>query len=157
MVVNQKINCSFPIKEQPHFILYCMEDKPIINVTCAIIKDGDKILVAQRSESMSLPLKWEFPGGKIDGDEPAEDCIQRELREELNIEVKIISRLSDAPHDYGKVIINLIPFIVEYVSGILLLSEHKQALWLPVHMLGSLDWADADVPVLTDFINNYDA
>ena len=55
-----------------------MDNKTKIDVTCAIIKKGETILVAQRSETMSLPLKWEFPGGKIEEMESAENCIQRE-------------------------------------------------------------------------------
>lgn len=57
----------------------------IIQVTCGIILKDGKVLVAQRSEAMSLPLKWEFPGGKIVRGESEEDCLKRELLEELNI------------------------------------------------------------------------
>jgi HKD family nuclease len=55
----------------------------MINVTCAIIHFNDKILVTQRSEKMKLPLKWEFPGGKLEEDESEIDCIKREIREEI--------------------------------------------------------------------------
>lgn len=65
----------------------------MIDVACAIIIDDEgKVLAAQRSESMSLPLKWEFPGGKLSKNETAEDCIVREIQEELNISVTIIMR-----------------------------------------------------------------
>ena len=55
----------------------------VLKVTCAIIYFKDKILVVQRSESMPLPLKWEFPGGKIENNESEEDCIKREIKEEI--------------------------------------------------------------------------
>ena len=61
----------------------------MIEVTCSIIEHNNKILVTQRSEKMALPLKWEFPGGKIEKDETAEACLIREILEELHINIKI--------------------------------------------------------------------
>ena len=134
-----------------------MNIRPIINVTCAIIIKNNRVLAAQRSEKMSLPLKWEFPGGKIDTDESAEDCIQREIKEELNISIQIIQRLKDYSHNYENVTINLIPFIVEYIGGAITLAEHKTAIWFDKKDLFALDWAAADIPILHDFIKNKDA
>lgn len=67
----------------------------MLKVTCAIIIVKDKILVTQRSEKMKLPLKWEFPGGKIEGNESEIDCVKREIKEEINIEIEIIRKLSN--------------------------------------------------------------
>jgi len=134
-----------------------MNVRPLINVTCAIIVDNDKVLVAQRSEKMSLPLKWEFPGGKIENNESAEDCIQRELHEELNISVRILEKLKNYPYDYEHVTVNLIPFVVKYVSGIITTAEHKAAIWLKTDELATLDWAAADIPILNDFLKNRNA
>ncbi len=106
---------------------------------------------------MSLPLKWEFPGGKIDRDESAENCIQRELMEELNISVRILEKLKNYPHDYDQVTINLIPFVVEYVGGTILTTEHTAAVWLGWDELATLDWAAADIPLLNDFLKNRNA
>ncbi len=134
-----------------------MVSKKVIDVACAIILSNNKILVAQRSDQMSLPLKWEFPGGKVNNNETAEDCIHRELKEELNIDVKIISRLKDYPHEYETVIINLIPFITEYISGDLQLTEHKTSIWASKENLITLDWAAADVPIVNDYIKSSNA
>jgi 8-oxo-dGTP diphosphatase len=60
-----------------------------IHVTCAIIEKDGKVLSTQRSESMSMPLKWEFPGGKIKAGESPSECLHRELQEELGVEVEI--------------------------------------------------------------------
>ena len=60
-----------------------------INVTCAIINFDAKILAVQRSETMKLPLKWEFAGEKIESGESEIDCINREIFEELNIKIEI--------------------------------------------------------------------
>jgi 8-oxo-dGTP diphosphatase len=122
------------------------------NVTCAIIYFGNKILVTQRSILMKLPLKWEFPGGKIEKNETEAECILREIKEEINIEIEIVESLSNNIHDYGNFKINLIPFIAKYVSGDIVLTEHSNYKLLDINELNSLDWADADLPILTELI-----
>ena len=124
----------------------------MINVTCAIIIIENKILVTQRSENMKLPLKWEFPGGKLEENESEINCIRREIKEELNIEIEVIKRLSNNIHDYGTFKINLIPFLSNYVSGEIILSEHKDYKILNKLDLLDLDWAEADVPILNEFL-----
>ena len=119
-----------------------------IHVTCAIIEQDGKVLSTQRSESMSLPLKWEFPGGKIyDGERP-EDCLKRELREEVELEVAIGRSLSPVTHQYPTFKITLYPFICNITSGEIKLHEHKAFTWLPPEKLYELDWAEADIPVI---------
>jgi 8-oxo-dGTP diphosphatase len=125
----------------------------MIEVVCAIIKKGDKILVTQRSEKMKLPLKWEFPGGKLEKGEDEVKCIKRELREELNIEVRVLEKLTNSAFDYGDIQINLIPYIVEYVSGEITLLEHAECRWIESNFLLGLDWADADLPIVIELIN----
>jgi 8-oxo-dGTP diphosphatase len=122
------------------------------NVTCAIVYFGNKILVAQRSNIMKLPLKWEFPGGKIENNETEAESILREIKEEINIEIEIVERLSNNIHDYGNFKINLIPFIAKYVSGDIVLTEHINYKLLDINELNTLDWADADLPILTELI-----
>jgi len=124
-----------------------------IQVTCAIILNEGKILVAQRGEKMNLPLKWEFPGGKIEAHESAEACLIREIKEELNIEIETKMAFKSNFHSYeeGKEI-ELIPFLSGYISGHLIVKEHQQILWIEPENLLILDWADADVPIVNDFI-----
>lgn len=124
----------------------------MINVTCAIIEHNEKILVVQRSEFMKLPLKWEFPGGKIENNESKEACIKREIKEELNIEIKLISRLTPVTFKYPSVVINLTPFIATYLKGEIILFEHKQYKWLLKEELLNLDWAEADIPIVEEFL-----
>ena len=124
----------------------------MINVTCAIIYFNDKILVTQRSEKMKLPLKWEFPGGKLEEDESEIDCIIREIREEINIEIKVLEKLSNSIYDYGTFKINLIPFISTYVSGEIILTEHKDYKIIDKSELLGLDWAEADLPIVEELL-----
>ena len=125
----------------------------MLNVICAIIYVGNKILVTQRSKNMKLPLKWEFPGGKLETDESEIECIKRELKEELNIEVKVIKRFSNSIHDYDTFQINLIPYVVEYISGEIILAEHAEYKLLEKNNLNKLDWAEADLPIVRELLN----
>ncbi|MBC5864595.1 (deoxy)nucleoside triphosphate pyrophosphohydrolase [Flavobacterium sp. F339] len=124
----------------------------MIDVTCALIFLENKILVTQRSEKMKLPLKWEFPGGKLEENESEIDCIKREILEEINIEIEVVKQLSNSVYDYGSFKINLIPFIANYVSGEIILSEHKDYKLLDKSELQNLDWAEADLPIVEEFL-----
>ena len=130
----------------------------MIDVTCAIILKEDKILVTQRGKRMKLPLKWEFPGGKIENSETAENCIKREIKEELNLEIELLEKLESKIFDYELFTINLIPFISKILTGQIALAEHNDYKWLPREELLNLDWAAADISVLNSFLKiNYDA
>ncbi|AOZ99073.1 (deoxy)nucleoside triphosphate pyrophosphohydrolase [Flavobacterium commune] len=124
----------------------------MINVTCAIIFFESKILVTQRSEKMKLPLKWEFPGGKVEEDENEIECIKREIKEEINIEIDVLKRLSNSIYDYGIFKIKLIPFLANYISGDIVLSEHTDYKLLDKSELLNLDWAEADLPIVEEFL-----
>lgn len=120
-------------------------------VTCAIIKNEAEILVTQRSEHMQLPLKWEFPGGKVKENETEVDCIVREIKEELGITIRPIVRLRPITHKYEQEI-TLVPFISEYISGEIILTEHKAYRWLSRSDLLTLDWAAADIHVVHQYL-----
>ena len=125
----------------------------MIKVSCAIILNSiGKILVTQRSATMPLPLKWEFPGGKIETGETAEECLIREIKEELNIEIEITGSLSPNDHQYPNKLIRLIPFICRQTGGDLTLKEHAEYKWLDAKDLLDLDWAEADVGVVVEYL-----
>ncbi len=126
--------------------------KNAIKVTCALIAIDHKFLVVQRSESMNLPLKWEFPGGKIEPNETEEECIKREIREELNIEITLVKRLTTSYFEYPIIAIDLIPFLATYKRGKIKLKEHKQYKLLSKEELSSLDWAEADLPIVKELL-----
>lgn len=116
----------------------------MIFVTCAVIINEGKILVTQRGPGMSLPGKWEFPGGKVEQGETPEACIVREIKEELNIVIQPIEQMTDSFYDYGTIQITLLPFLARYISGEIILTEHQNYNWLLRSELESLDWAAAD-------------
>lgn len=124
----------------------------IIPVTCAIILFDTKVLAVQRSKTMKLPLKWEFAGGKIELGETEIDCIKREIFEELNIHIEVKERLTPVSHQYPDFKIKLIPFTAEYVSGELKLKEHSNFVLANKEELINLDWAEADLPILKEYL-----
>lgn len=119
----------------------------MIDVVCAVIIDKNRILCVQRSEKMSLPLKWEFPGGKIEPGEHAVQCLKREIKEELNIDIEVLMEIHPQSHEYAEkgLTISLMPFVCIYAGGKLELHEHKTHLWLLPDEIGALDWAEADL------------
>jgi 8-oxo-dGTP diphosphatase len=125
----------------------------MIRVTCALIQFNQKTLVVQRSGKMNLPLKWEFPGGKIENGETEEECIIREIKEELNLDIEVIKRLNSSLYDYSGIKIYLIPFIANQIGGQIILNEHKDYKYLTKDKLLNLDWADADIPILKEYLS----
>lgn len=126
----------------------------MIEVTCALIVDNqNRLFAAQRSGEMSLPLKWEFPGGKVESGETFEECLRREIKEELSVEIEILKRLDFNIHSYPSITIKLIPFVCKLTSGQIVLKEHIKYQWLTATNLLDLDWADADIPILYHYLN----
>lgn len=123
-------------------------DASTTRVTCAILIEGGKVLVTQRSRQMPHPLKWEFPGGKVKEGENAEVCIRREIREELGIEVSVEKQLASVTHLYETKALELIPFICHHLEGVIELAEHSAYKWLPIEELEDLDWLEADLEVV---------
>ena len=120
----------------------------MMEVTCAVITDGSQVLVTRRSAGMPHALKWEFPGGKIRKGETAEQCIRREIREELGVEIRVERPLPPVVHLYDDRTVRLIPFICHIGSGAISLSEHQEFRWVSCHELEGLDWLDADIGVV---------
>lgn len=122
--------------------------KPTIPVACAIIERGGLILAVQRKAGEHLSLKWEFPGGKIEMGELPEQCIVREIWEELDLEIGIISEGPEIQHEYSGAIILMKSFRCQILDGIITLNEHENFTWLKPAELTNLDWAEADVPIV---------
>jgi 8-oxo-dGTP diphosphatase len=120
----------------------------MIEVTCAIIMKGDHVLIAQRSETMSHPLRWEFPGGKLKPGESPLRCVVREIREELNAEIDVEQLLPSVVHSYDDTEIKLIPFICTLESGEISLQQHRDYRWIRKSEVEAYDILDADLEVI---------
>ncbi len=116
----------------------------IIEVCCAIILKDGKILAFQRGPQSSHPLKWEFPGGKKLPDETKEQCIIREINEELSVNIELISELDSVEFDYVHKQIKLIPFVCKICSGEIKLNEHVAQRSFKFEDWTQIDWLGAD-------------
>ena len=123
-----------------------------LHVACAIIEQEGKVLAAQRSAAMSLPLKWEFPGGKIEAGESPEESLIRELKEELGVSVFIGTALSPATHRYTDFTVTLYPFTCRLAGGLVTMHEHHALKWIEPERMPELDWAAADLPVICEYM-----
>jgi 8-oxo-dGTP diphosphatase len=125
----------------------------MIIVTCAIIRNEEnEVLVVQRGEKSEHPFKWEFPGGKLKDNETEEECIQREIKEELSIDIVICKRMADTEYDYGNKKIKLIPFICDTLDDLPLLTEHTAFKWLNPDDLKKTDFSEADIIVAEQYL-----
>lgn len=129
-----------------------LSEKNHLKVTCAIIQKNGLMLAAQRSTSMSLPLKWELPGGKIKHGESLEVCLRREIFEELGINIKILEKLPSSSHVYSEFTITLYPFVCSIELNEIVLHEHAAIMWIVPEEYKCLDWAEADIPVIESYI-----
>ena len=117
-------------------------------VTAALIRDENKILIAQRGRSKRFGWKWEFPGGKVRVDETPEDCLQREIKEELNLEIQVEKHFCTTHHQYSDLNIELIAFWCSIVGGQMKLAEHEQVRWVTVQEMSKYNFVEADLNVI---------
>ncbi|MGO4938198.1 (deoxy)nucleoside triphosphate pyrophosphohydrolase [Fundicoccus sp. Sow4_H7] len=122
--------------------------KKEIFVVGAVIQSNELILCAQRGPDKSLPLMWEFPGGKIESGETARQALEREIQEELRCQIEVLDELTTTRYEYDFGIVNLTTFNCKLIKGEPVLTEHKAVKWLPISELNSLEWAPADIPTI---------
>ncbi len=113
-------------------------------VCCAVIFDQGCMLAVQRGGDSDHPFRWEFPGGKIEPGESPEECIAREICEELGIRIRLIARLKEINYQYPGKLVCLIPFICEKEDRDLRLTEHIGLKWLKQEEIDLPDWQEAD-------------
>lgn len=117
-----------------------------IEVVAALIHQQARLLVCQRREGGSFPLKWEFPGGKVEKGEEYLTALQRELREELDIEVQSATEVFRHKHLYpGQTEVELVFFRVEDFQGVVSNRAFQRILWVEIQGLKELDFLEGDL------------
>ena len=119
-------------------------------VAALILKDG-KVLVCQRTRHQSMPLKWEFPGGKIEDGEQPRDALRRELEEELGIDARIGEEVARIRHDYkngGAVELHV--YVVNEYAGEMENRISRDVRWASRSELRKYDFLEADLELVKD-------
>lgn len=114
-----------------------------LHVVCAVIRKGNKIFATQRGYG-EFKDGWEFPGGKIEPGETPQQALAREIREELDTEIKVGDLIDTVEYDYPNFHLSMQCFWCEVVSGKLTLLEAEDARWLTKESIGSVEWLPAD-------------
>ena len=127
-------------------------DKRVIRVVAAIIRRGNEIFATQRGYGAYKDW-WEFPGGKIEAGETPEEALVREIKEELDTEIKVESFLTTVEYDYPEFYLIMDCFWCSVEHGNLKLLEHEASRWLPLDGLLQVNWLPADIEVI-DAIQN---
>ena len=125
------------------------EGKKTIHVVAAIIRRGNEIFATQRGYGTYKDW-WEFPGGKIEAGETPEEALVREIKEELDTEIKVDSFLATVEYDYPEFYLIMDCFWCSVEHGELKLLEHEAARWLPLDDLNQVKWLPADVEVIEE-------
>jgi 8-oxo-dGTP diphosphatase len=122
--------------------------KQVDVVGAVIINDNDEVLCALRSQQMSLPGLWEFPGGKIEAGEEQRAALIREIKEELLCDIEVGDLIADVTHEYPTIIVRLITYFAIVTGGVPVATEHERLEWINKENLHSLQWAPADIPTV---------
>jgi 8-oxo-dGTP diphosphatase len=120
-------------------------------VVAGLIVRGDEVLICQRTKHQPLPLKWEFPGGKVEPNEQPEEALYRELEEELGILTQIGPKIAVIIHSYGNgAAVELHFYLIEQFTGEIENRIFRDVRWVPRAELPTYDFLEADVTLVQD-------
>lgn len=122
-------------------------------VSAGLVMYDGKLLIAQRKKGKSLEYKWEFPGGKREAGESLEECLQRELQEELHLDVKVGDFFMESRYEYSDFSISLNAFWCQaQTDKIDYMDSHEQIKWINPLNIEEYDFAPADKPILEKLV-----
>jgi len=120
--------------------------KMIKNVAAAVCIHEGKILIAQRPKGDPLAGQWEFPGGSLEQGETPEDCLQRELREELDLDITVGSLMGVHLHHYPHASVRLHVYLASWKGGQPNCKAHEACRWVTTQELHQFEFSQADRP-----------
>lgn len=127
----------------------------MMEVTAAIIHDGNKILICQRAADDQCAMLWEFPGGKREKCETLEKCIIREIREELELDIKVLGVFTTSVYHFRENQIHFTIYNAEVIGGILKLNVHNAAEWVTVEEIVEYEFMPADIEFVKKLLKEW--
>lgn len=126
-----------------------------ILVVAALIKKNNDVLIARRSTGDENVLgKWEFPEGKVEPNETEGHAIEREIKEEFELDIKANKYITNNVCEYPTKTVDLRLYECEYISGEFKLHDHSEYKWVNINELLNYDLALADIPLAKYIANN---
>ena len=120
----------------------------MIKVVAALIEKDNKVLIAKRSTGDPNVLeKWEFPGGKVKPDEDEKHAIEREIKEEFELDIKAKEYIVNNVCEYPTKTVDLRLYSCDYISGDFHIHDHSEYAWVEKSKLLDYDLAPADIPL----------
>ena len=116
----------------------------MIQVTAAILVNDGMLLIAKRRATARLPNLWDLPGGKVEPDETPEECLKRELIEEIGIGVSVKEQVGTSTYTYDFGTVELLAFRADWDNGDFHSKDHQEIRWAFPHELDQFDFAPAD-------------
>ena len=126
--------------------------KKIIHVVCSIFEQDGKFLICRRKEGLKNEGKWEFPGGKVIDGESMLKALRREIKEELNVDIKIGDQVSKVKYFEGK--FTLLAYKCEALSPIISSNDHDKLQWVSREDILNYDLLDADVIITRELLES---
>jgi 8-oxo-dGTP diphosphatase len=129
--------------------------KTILVVACALIDADGRVLLAQRPEGKAMAGLWEFPGGKVEAGELPEQCLIRELKEELAITIRepCLAPLTFASHSYPGFHLLMPLYVCRRWEGTVTALEGQKLAWVKPNRLREYDMPPADVPLISHLMS----
>ncbi|MCI6699965.1 MAG: (deoxy)nucleoside triphosphate pyrophosphohydrolase [Solobacterium sp.] len=125
-----------------------------VKVAAAVIKDAEKILIAQRLKG-EFKGKWEFPGGKLEENEDSVSALKREIKEEMEADIKIDQYLCTIEHDYDSFHLSMDVYICHFLNQNIKLHDHMAFRWIKPDEK-NIDYVPADIKVINSYLKYLD-
>ena len=125
-----------------------------VKVAAAVIKDAEKILIAQRLKG-EFKGKWEFPGGKLEENEDSVSALKREIKEEMEADIKIDQYLCTIEHDYDSFHLSMDVYICHFLNQNIKLNDHMAFRWIKPDEK-NIDYVPADIKVINSYLKYLD-
>lgn len=137
-----------------NLLCHQQEGEKMLVVAAAIILDKDKVLIAQREKGANMEYKWEFPGGKLEGTETPEQCLVREIKEELDMVIEPVEIYKAVRHRSEDKDILLLAYICRLVEGQGRPLECNDFKWISKDQLNQYEYTPADIGIVDKLRND---